>query len=235
MNTLDFLTIASSVVPDRTAISFEGQEYSYAQVNERSNRLAHALLDLGVKTGDRVAILQVNCPQYLEAYYGAVKAGAIFVPLNFRAKEDELTYLLNHSESQVLLVGERYLDLANSLRRHAPGVRHYISLEKPHSGMLDYETLLQRASPEDLFPEIGDDDATILLYTAGTTGRPKGVPLTHRSFGTYVQENVEPPDLEKTETNIITVPLYHVAGTQAMLAAIYGGGAPRPIGALWGR
>ena len=83
--------------------------------------------------------------------------------------------------------------------------------------------LLASASPEEVFTEINDDDITILMYTAGTTGQPKGVPLTHNSFSTYVLGNVTPVDPEIEETNLLTVPLYHVAGIQAVMAAIYGG------------
>jgi acyl-CoA synthetase (AMP-forming)/AMP-acid ligase II len=86
-----------------------------------------------------------------------------------------------------------------------------------------YEDLLAKSSPDDIYTDIGDNDTTILMYTAGTTGFPKGVMLTHNSFTMYVLENVSPPDPESTEKNILTVPLYHVAGTQAVMSAIYGG------------
>jgi len=89
--------------------------------------------------------------------------------------------------------------------------------------MLYYEDLVDSSPPDDVFSEIDDEDITMLVYTAGTTGRPKGVPLRHSGFASYVLENVDPasPDIE--ERNLLTVPLYHVAGLQAMLAAIYGG------------
>ena len=85
MNTTEFLMVTSSICPDRTAIVFEGKRFTFGQLSDRANRFANALLGLGVDKGDRVAILQVNCNQYVEAYYGVGKTGAIFVPLNFRA------------------------------------------------------------------------------------------------------------------------------------------------------
>jgi len=223
LNTTEFLMITSSIAPDRTAIVFEGKRFTFSQLNERANRFANALMGLGVEKGDRVAILQVNCNQYVEAYFGVAKMGAIFVPLNFRAKKEELLHMLKHSESSVLLVGERYAEMVNSMRPALPLVKHYISLDGKQKGMLDYEELLATASGEEVFTDISDDDVTILMYTAGTTGLPKGVPLTHNSFGIYVMENVTPADLELEETNLLTMPLYHVAGMQAVLAAIYGG------------
>ncbi len=225
MNTTEFLTITSAICPDRTAIVFEGKRLTFNELNERTNRLANALAGLGIKKGDRAAILQVNCHQYVEAYYAVAKLGAIFVPLNFRAKKEELTHMLNHSEASVLLVGKRYVEMVNEMRPELPLLKHYMSLEGKQEGMLDYEEMLAAASGEDVFTDIGDEDVTILMYTAGTTGLPKGVPLPHNSFSLYVLENVNPVDLEIEETNLLTMPLYHVAGMQAMLAATYGGRA----------
>ena len=90
MITTVFLNIANAICPDRDIISFEGKHYSFALLNERSNRLANALAGLGVKQGDRIGMLDVNCNQHIEAYFATAKLGAIFVPINFRAKADEV-------------------------------------------------------------------------------------------------------------------------------------------------
>ncbi len=223
MNTTEFLTITNAIVPDRTAIVFEGKRFSFSDLNERSNRLANALAGMGIGKGDRIAILQVNCNEYVEAYYAVAKLGAIFVPLNFRAKQNELTHMLKHSETQVLLLGKRYADMVKDMSKELPNIKHYICIEGGVEGMLDYNELLANASPDDVFTDIADDDVTILMYTAGTTGLPKGVPLPHNSFSVYMLENVNPVDPDVDETNLLTMPLYHVAGIQAMLAATYGG------------
>jgi len=223
MNTTEFLMITSAICPDRAGIIFEGKRYTFADLSERVNRLANALLGLGIGKGDVVAILQVNCNQYMEAYYAAAKLGAIFVPLNFRAKKDELVHMLDNSEAKILIAGERYVDQVNSMRPELPLLRHCISIESKQDGMLYYEELLASASTEEVFSDIADDDTTILMYTAGTTGLPKGVPLPHNSFSVYMLQNVNPADPDTEETNLLTVPLYHVAGIQAMLAATYGG------------
>ncbi|MBA7702464.1 Long-chain-fatty-acid--CoA ligase [subsurface metagenome] len=131
--------------------------------------------------------------------------------------------MLNSSETNTLFVGERYIDLVNSLRSGLTSVKNFISIESKHDGMLYYEDVLSSSPAEEVVTEISDDDTTILMYTAGTTGLPKGVMLSHNSFAIYVLENVTPADPELEERNILTVPLYHVAGIQAMMAAIYGG------------
>jgi acyl-CoA synthetase (AMP-forming)/AMP-acid ligase II len=222
MNTTEFLTISSAICPDRPAIIFEGNRFTFSQLNDRVNRLSNALAGLGIKKGDRVAFLQVNCHQCVETYFACAKLGVIYLPLNFRAKDEEQEYMLNFAEAAFILVGSRYLDMIDSLKPRFSSLKNYISLENPHQGMLFYEDLIKSSSPEEIVTDISDEDTTILLYTAGTTGKPKGVMLPHKSFSIYVLDNVSPPDPETEERNILTVPLYHIAGIQAMMSAIYG-------------
>lgn len=223
MNTTDFLSIATAICPDRDFMVFEGERRSFAVTSERVNRMAYALEKLGIQKGDRIGMLQVNCPQYIEAYFAAAELGAIFVPLNFRAKEDELSYMINHARAKALFVGTRYLEMIRKVAPQLPTVEEYISVDGRQDKGPYYEDLINSSAPDEMMKEIGDDDFTILMYTAGTTGRPKGVPLRHSGFVSYVLENVEPASPEIEERNLLTVPLYHVAGMQAMLAAVYGG------------
>src|SRR3990172_7558627 len=138
MNTTDFLTIAVAIVPDRPAVLFEGKSFTFAQIAESANRLANALLGIGIKKEDRVGVIQVNCNEFLEIYNAIAKAGAIMVPLNFRAKEDELAYMLNNAEAKVLFVGDRYLDLVRNMRPHAPSLKQFISIDSKQPDMLYY-------------------------------------------------------------------------------------------------
>ncbi len=223
MNTTDFLSIANAICPERDFLVFEGKRGTYSRTNERINRLANALLKLGAEKGDRIGMLQVNCPQYVESYLAAAKIGAIFVPLNFRAKVDELSYMVSNAEVKILFVGKRYWDTVAGLRPQLSSVKQFIAIDEGGEGRVYYEDLIQHSSAEEVASEIGDEDITILMYTSGTTGRPKGVPLRHDAFVTYVLQNVDPASPEVEERNLLTVPLYHVAGIQAMLAAIYGG------------
>lgn len=221
MNTLDFLNIATAICPERECVVFEGKRFTFAEVSRRADRLAGALAGLGVRKGERVAMLQVNCHQYLEAYYAVAKVGAIFVPLNFRAKAIELSHVLNNVAPSVLLVGERYLDLVSGIRQEVP-CRRYVSIDRACSGMLYYETLIEGCHPCGSCP-VEDRDQTLLMATAGTSAHPKVVPLTHDNLSYYVLSNVEPASPDLAEKNLLAVPLCHIAGFQAMLAAVYGG------------
>ena len=222
MNTTDFLNIANAICPGRDMTVFDGKRLTYAKTNERVNRLTNGLAKLGIERGDRIGILQVNCPQYIETYFATAKIGGIFIPLNFRAKADELAYMISNAEAKVLFVGGRYLELINALIPQLSTVKKCIPIGEG-AATDEFEEFIRSSPDEEFFCEIGDEDITILMYTAGTTGRPKGVPLRHNAFVSYVLENVEPASPEIEEKNLLTVPLYHVAGFQAMLAAVYGG------------
>ena len=221
MNTTDFLSIATAICPERDCVVFEGKRYTYANMNDRVNQLAHVLIGLGVQKGNRIGVLSVNCNQHVESYFATAKLGGIFTPLNYRSKAEELEYMMNRAEMKILFVGSRYMDLVNSIRAQLPKVEHIISIEGNEKG--NYEELIAGQPTDEMITEIADDDTTILLFTSGTTGRPKGVPLGHDAFVVYALENVEPANPDIEERTILTVPLYHVAGIQGMLPSIYGG------------
>jgi acyl-CoA synthetase (AMP-forming)/AMP-acid ligase II len=226
MNTTEFLMIASAIVPDRNAVVFDGQEFTFAQLQERVNRLANALADLGIGQDDRVAIMQVNCNQSIEVYFAAAQLDAIYVPVNFRAKTEELAQMLAIAQPSVLFIGERYLPMLSDggAARGLPEERIVVLDGAATGDMWSYDALLANGDEEQLhFPEGDDEDTTVIMFTSGTTGVPKGVMLTHESFASYLLSTVAPADPEDEETNLLTVPLYHIAGLQASLAAIYGG------------
>jgi len=224
MNTPEFLSLSCAICPDRPAILFEERRLTYAELQERANRLADSLAKLGVMKGERVAILQVNCNEYVETYFATANVGGVFVPLNFRAKQDEIRYMLSHSEASVVFVGGQYVDMVNGIRASLPTARHFISIGVRGRDMLHYEDVLSSGSNEEQdLVNIDDHDANTLMYTSGTTGVPKGVVQPHSAFGSYVLENVDPPSPDQAETNLISMPLYHIAGLQAMLASVYGG------------
>jgi acyl-CoA synthetase (AMP-forming)/AMP-acid ligase II len=225
MNTAEFLMIASSVVPERTAMTCDTQTRNYMELQERVNRLANALQGLGVAQGDKVAIMALNSMEYVETYYAAAKLGVVFVPLNYRAKQEELTYMCNNSAASVLFVGERYLDLAASIRPQLETVKHIVGIDTKAEGMLHYDELVAKHEPEEIFTDVQDADPTIVIYTSGTTALPKGVVLTYLGMSVYVTNTVEPADpaAENVDVLLVSVPFYHVAGATTMLSSVWGG------------
>ncbi|MBA7664475.1 2-succinylbenzoate--CoA ligase [subsurface metagenome] len=130
----------------------------------------------------------------MEACFATVKLGAIFVPLNFRVRQDELSYLVNEAEPEVLFVGSRYADMVHSARPQLPSVKRFVIIGGEHEGMTNYDELIGSGSPEEkTLAEVNDEDIAVLMFTAGTTGFPKGVPQDHNAYSSYVLSNVAPP------------------------------------------
>ena len=227
MRTTEFLTIASAIVPDRTALYFDSETVSFLSLQQRANRLANAMADKGVGKGDRLAVMQVNSTENIVAYFAAAQLDAIYVPINFRAKAEELQQMLAIAQPSLILIGERYLPLlqeGGDSGIEISSERIVVLHAGSNGGETSFEDFLAGASDGELiFPEAEDNDTTVIMFTAGTTGIPKGVMLTHDSFASYLLATVTPADPDIEETNLLTVPLYHIAGLQAVLAAVYGG------------
>jgi len=168
--------------PDREAVVYGDTRLTYREFNARINRLAHALMDMGVKKGEKVAILLFNCNQYLEAYFALAKIGAIAIPVNFRLHPEEIAYITDDADAVAFILGEAFVNTIRGIQKDLPKVRQYISLtEKPVEGMLHFETLLQKYPDDEPLILVEDDDPAFIMYTAGTTGRPKGSVLTHKN------------------------------------------------------
>lgn len=223
MNTSEFLNISNLIVPDRTAIIYEGQKTSYSDLFNRVLALANSLKNKGLKAGDRIATIEVNCPAHIELYFASAFLDLIYVPLNFRSTKDELGHMLKDASPKIIFSGIRYVSMINSLKQGLSSVEDFFTLESNADGWLEYESLISNSNVLEIIPESSDDDLTMLMFTSGTTGFPKGVMLSHESFSSYILANVNPADMDLEERNILTVPLYHIAGVQAFMAAIYGG------------
>jgi acyl-CoA synthetase (AMP-forming)/AMP-acid ligase II len=223
VNTANFLSIPASILPDQEIVVFEGERRTYAETLARVRRLAAALAALGVERGDAIAALDVNSHRYVEAYYAAATLGAVFVPLNYRAKPPELRHMLATAGARVLLVGERYGKLVAPLLAELPDVRHVLGIDAPFGDGATVESLVAETSEEREETDIEESDTTILMFTSGTTALPKGVLLTHHDFTTYVCNTVELADGSPRGTALVCVPLYHIAGATAVMTTLFGG------------
>ncbi len=223
MNTAEFLTIATSIVSEREALVQGNIRRTYAQLRERVDRLSHALATLGVRPGARIAVVAMNCPQYVETYYACAKLGATLVPLNYRAKREELAYMLDDSAASMVFVGERYLQALQDVRDALPRLQHFICYGPKSEGVLEYEALLAQSEPEAITTNVNDDSPSLIIYTSGTTGKPKGVVLSHFALSSYVLNTVEPASPELHDVQLVAVPFYHIAGATTILSSIFSG------------
>lgn len=222
MNTVNFISIPGSIVPDQEEIVFETERLTYADLNDLVARLSTVFKGLGLQQHDIVATLDTNSHLYVAAYYAASKAGLTFLPLNYRAKEAELEYMINTAGAKVLLVGDRYLDLVNKISPELKNTR-LIALGTGDGKMPKLKDLLAKAEPDENEAEVEDEDVSVLMYTSGTTSLPKGVMLSFRDFTAYVTANVEMADGTDRGVFLVCAPFYHIAGTTAMMTNLWTG------------
>ncbi|MFN8643250.1 MAG: long-chain-fatty-acid--CoA ligase [Candidatus Binatia bacterium] len=223
MNTANFVGIPAQMFPDQEILVFGERRLTYGALWENVRRLGNALRALGVRRGDRVGALQTNSDQYVTAYYAAAAIGAVFVPLNYRAKPPELEYMIDTAGIAVLLVGGRYLPVVDELRPRLGSVRRYVSLDTPHPEMTPLEALIAEASEEFDEEPIDDDDVSILMYTSGTTSLPKGVMLRFTDFTAYVVGTTDMADGTPRGTALLSAPLYHIAGATNIMTSLWTG------------
>ncbi|WP_217247326.1 long-chain fatty acid--CoA ligase [Streptomyces sp. AC602_WCS936] len=219
--------------PDRVAVVHEGRERTYRDLHQRALSLAHGLRALGTGAGDRIAYLGPNHPAFLETLFAAGTLGAVFVPLNTRLAAPELAYNLADSGSTVLIHGPEQAHTARTATQEA-AVRHRIALDGPEDGALGYEELLTRgATTEPLDVAVAPDDPCMIMYTSGTTGRPKGAVLSHANI-TWNSVNVlVDTDLTGDEVTLVVAPLFHTAGlNMTCLPTLLKGGRVVLLGAF---
>ena len=219
------MTIADQVArharttPTAPAFRFAGSGRSYAELDERVTRLAAALADRGVRRGDRVAVLTLNGLEAVETFLAAARLGAIAVPVNFRLVADEVAYALSDSGAVALVVDPALAGTAAKARAAAPGVRTVLTVGP------DYESALAAASPEPVEHPVHEDEPAFLMYTSGTTGKPKGAVLSHRNlllhtFSQMTHLGVGPDD----RVGLSGAPLFHIAAVSGMLPSLLVGG-----------
>lgn len=178
---------AARLYPDNVAAICGDESRTHAEIDERSSRLANALLARGLACGDRVVVLLENSIRCIEVDFGLSKAALVRVALNPRVTAAELAYILDDAEPAAVIFGCNFENLVAVALVERRGIRHVICIAEPGSpteamGALDYETMLAAAAPEAPDVAIREEDLHSLAYTSGSTGKPKGVMLTHRAI-----------------------------------------------------
>ncbi|HUN56304.1 MAG TPA: long-chain fatty acid--CoA ligase [Smithella sp.] len=168
-------------------VYFEGKWHTNVEMNRMTNRLGNALKKLGIKRGDRVGVQLLNCPQLIQAFFATFKIGAILVPINPSLRTNELAFIYRDAGLSVLISTANYINIIKEARREAPDLKHVICTgETIPENTLDYNIIIEQEPDTLSIEDTENDDTAVIIYTAGTTGTPKGVMLTHYNWYTHV-------------------------------------------------
>ena len=214
MNVGYLLSNAANKYPERLAIISDEGRWTYRAFNERTNRLAGAMLDAGLKKGDRIAILLFNSSYFVESYFAAVKIGLVVTPVNFRLSGREIEYVLNDAQPLLLIYGPEFEKTLQAVRDQLVSVRQFISPQNSETPLaVDYEEFLVggRSDIAIAASQVSENDPCQLMYTSGTTGKPKGATLTHRNVLWNLFNTIWAREDKAGERAIIVGPLYHTA------------------------
>ncbi len=202
----------AAATPDRRALSFEGTTRTYAQLLDRVDRLAAGLRAGGVCHGDRVGFLGLNQPAFFETMFAAARLGASFVPLNFRLTGPELAFIIGDAGIHTLVVDDLHRPVADSVRPDVP-VRRYLSADdavgegwEPLAGVIAGHGRISATEPIDA------DEVAVIMYTSGTTGRPKGAMLTHGNLWWNNVNAFHTLDIVHDDVTLVVAPLFHIGG-----------------------
>jgi fatty-acyl-CoA synthase len=224
INIGEFLTKRSFLTPDREGLVCEKVRRTYKELNERANRLANAMKALGVGHGDRVGLLALNESEFYDMYFGLGKIGAILVPVNYRLAGPEIQFILSDCSANVFVFGKEYQEVVDSIRNEIPSKELIAITDDPIEWAKSYQTLMENSSDQE--PEIigGDDDTLTILYTSGTTGRPKGAELTHTYYYWTSANLMYTLGLEVGNTSLIALPLFHIGALGGVPWLVHYGG-----------
>ena len=212
MNLAENLTATTSERPDAVAMKLDDAELTYAQLDEASARVAGLLRSKGVEAGDRVGIMLPNVPYFAACYYGALRLGAVVVPMNVLLKKREVGFYLTDPEAKVMFA---WHDFAEAAEAGAEEAGAEVILVKPG----EFEQLLAEAEPDTEVAERDDDDTAVILYTSGTTGTPKGAELTHSNLARNVEAFSGFTNIDQDSVVLGALPLFHSFGQTCGLNA----------------
>ncbi len=226
LNLAEMVKINSKKFPKKIAIKEKDRMFTYSELNKRVNKLSHSLLSLGLKKGDKFAVLLENSIEIIEAYLAAAKTGLIIVPIHFRFVEREIINVMENSDSKVFIVHNEFTPIIDPIKSKLKNItqERYIVVGKKINGYKEYENFIKNSPDVEPEIDIGCKDSWIILYTSGTTGMPKGVVRSHESYIAFFLINAVDFGFTHHDICLNVMPLYHVNSTFYTFLFLYLGG-----------
>lgn len=228
MNLADIITENASAIPDRRAIvaGDDGREMTWNELEANVNRFGNALLDLGVKRGDKVALYLPNCPEFVISYFAAVKIGLVVVPFNIVFKTAEIAYIVNNAGARYLIGDKAALEAnVTGAMESFPGLKKIITVEGKLEGCIEFNSILEGASSYLEPMDFRCNDLVEMIYTSGTTGHPKGAMLSYCNLISMAEINRKILHINDEDLVYSAPPFCHIAFMIAVLGPFAAGAA----------
>ncbi len=209
--------------PQKLALVDGGNRLSWKELNERVNRLANGLMDLGMRKGDRIAIISDNCHQYVETLFASAKLGLISVCLNYRFAAGQLSRMMKITEPKAALIRDRFQEALESIRSELPFTDIYIGFGDAHHYEFDYESLIRESSNREPTVEVSEDDGYAICFSSGTTGEPKAALISHRNRIANTNQISVAHAATRENTMLIPLALYTAATQQYLFTYAFVG------------
>ncbi|GBF33054.1 long-chain-fatty-acid--CoA ligase [Desulfocucumis palustris] len=213
------LSLHARKTPFKEALVYEDKRYSYGELNAQANRMAHALIQMGIKKGDKVSLMMQNSHLYVMAFFGILKAGAVAVPVNYRLALPEVLYILEQSDSKVFIFDPEYEPLALEISKSMSPLFIKASGPAAPENMRCWEECVKRSSEEDPDIIVDEWDDCEILYTSGTTGRPKGALFDHHRILHVALNMVVHLGINPKDRLLHVAPLFHSAQLNLFLVS----------------
>jgi len=202
----------AGMLPDKEALIFERERYTWYQVNDLVNRFANTLIDAGLKKGETVLLWMENSDLFVIAFYGVVKAGGVAVPVNYRLAPTEAEYIFTHSDATAMVFDDAFEPVIRNREPDLPKIKQYYSSGPGRFARYDpLQAMLREGSPEEPTVSVDEDDVSEILYTAAVDGRPRGAVFTHRSQMVLAAGVMSVLGMRTDDTILHMAPLFHGA------------------------
>ena len=227
MNIANVLELQAFRLPEKSALVFDEEIYSYGALNTQANRVANGLLSLGIRKGDHVAIWLPNGLEFVTTFYGILKIGAVALPMNVLFKAREMEFLLSNSASKAIVTHEEGLPILNEIRPGLPRLNEVIATgcHADYPAVRSFEAVLAMGSGAFRSVDMPPDETATILYTSGTTGNPKGAMLTHLNLFLNSEYYASGLGARENWVGLCVLPLSHLLSLAAGLLVLFGRGA----------
>ncbi len=208
----------------RKALIFGARSITYSQLNERVNKISQGLRELGVKKGERIALLLGNCPEFIIGYFAILKTGAIVVPLNNMLKIEELKFILQDCEATTLITSLSFIEMATQLRLRIESLKRIVVVDDNQKDTINFSDMLNSNLSLQTYQDISSDEVAVIIYTSGTTGHPKGAILTHKNLISNVTSSIQMVEVDSRDNFLCLLPMFHsFTSTVCILMPLYVG------------